>query len=946
MAIEIENRCVQYVIGSDGRNLHFVDRGTGEDYCVREPRSPFARVKQGGRYYDASSVSYADGRGERTKGIRVEFGESGICAAIQATVQDRYFILEVVSVRGEQVEELVFADLALTLQGAPEEPFAACALALNLQTNVPEIPGPNRRLRAACYPRFGFSGAKVALIGCPQSTLREVMQEVVSHAEELPHSSIGGPWAWDVPINRGSYLFNFGDVTEETVGDWIRLVQSLGFNQLDFHGGRSFRFGDCRPDPEMYPRGLDSLKAVIHQLHASGIMAGLHTYAFFIDKGCPWVTPVPDPRLGKDATFTLAEPLTPEATTVPVIESTEEMSTTTGFFVRNSVTLQIDDELITYAGIAKEPPYAFTGCERGAYGTRVAPHDQGAEVHHLKECFGLFTPDGDSSLLADVAASTAEVFNTCDFDMMYLDALDGEDILGGRENGWHYGSKFVFELWKRLKKPALMEMSTFHHHLWFVRSRMGAWDHPMRSHKKFIDIHCEANQSCRRMFLPGHLGWWAVKTWSGAQGEPTFPDDIEYLCGKALGTDTGWSLMGIDPSNIHKTPAFSRLAEIIKQYESLRHADYFSETMKAQLRKPGKEFTLIQSPSGTYGFRPVRYAKHKVEGMDGWSNVWKIHHTFERQPVGLRIEALMGVGPYDAPEHVMLADFRGTRDFPDRATAEGVCADLQPSSDQVKVGSISGCYTATSRRLAATSASGDTDTAFSPTDHGVRTLHIQDSAWTKMAKRFSPPLHLSQHQGLGIWVYGDGKGEVLNVQVRSPEHVSTAIGEHYVIVDFTGWRYFELIEPEGQRYSDYVWPYGPSVYHIYRECVRYEQVEFLGLWYNHLPPNDTVTCYLSPIKALPLVKATLRHPAVTIGDRRIVFPTEIESGCYLEFRSVSDCVLFGPQGEVIREVVPEGDVPVLEAGANPVEFACDVQGGVNARAYVTVISQGKPLGGE
>jgi hypothetical protein len=269
------------------------------------------------------------------------------------------------------------------------------------------------------------------------------------------------------------------------------------------------------------------------------------------------VTPAPDPRLGKDATFTLAAPLGAKDTSVRVAESTEGMSAITGFFVRNSVTLQVDDELITYTGVCNEPP-GFAGCQRGAWGTRPAAHAAGTRAHHLKECFGLFVPDGDSTLLSEVAAKTAEAFNTCGFDMIYLDALDGEDILGGAENAWHYGSKFVFEIWKRLDHPALMEMSTFHHHLWTVRSRLGAWDHPTRSHKRFIDIHCAANEENRRMFLPGQLGWWAVKTWSGGQGEPTFSDDIEYLCCKALATDTGLSLMGVDPENITQAPALPR----------------------------------------------------------------------------------------------------------------------------------------------------------------------------------------------------------------------------------------------------------------------------------------------------------------------------------------------------------------------------------------------------
>lgn len=212
-----------------------------------------------------------------------------------------------------------------------------------------------------------------------------------------------------------------------------------------------------------------------------------------------------------------------------------------------------------------------------------------------------------------------------------------------------------------------------------------------------------------------------------------------------------------------------------------------------------------------------------------------------------------------------------------------------------------------------------------------------------MARRFSPPLDLSRHQGLGVWVHGDGKGEVLNVQVRSPEHVSTGIGEHYVIIDFTGWRHFELVEPEGRRHADYEWPYGSSAYHIYRELVHYDQVEYLGLWYSNLPRADTATCHLSPIRALPLVKAKLRNPVVTTGDRRIVFPVEIESGCYLEFRSMSDCKLYGTKGEVIRDVEPQGDQLVLEQGENPVSFTSDAEEGVNARAMVTIVSHGETL---
>jgi len=155
---------------------------------------------------------------------------------------------------------------------------------------------------------------------------------------------------------------------------------------------------------------------------------------------------------------------------------------------------------------------------------------------------------------------------------------------------------------------------------------------------------------------------------------------------------------------------------------------------------------------------------------------------------------------------------------------------------------------------------------------------------------------------------------------------------------------FELIEPEGERWADYSWPYGWA-YSVYRELVDYRQLAHLGLWYNDLPPGKGVTCYLSPIKALPVMKATLRNPAVTIGGATITFPVEMESGSYLEFRSMTDCKLYDPTGRLIADVRPQGAVPALATGENKVAFACEPPvNGVSPRAHVTVITDGNVVG--
>ncbi|NLS94862.1 MAG: hypothetical protein GXX96_22130 [Planctomycetaceae bacterium] len=901
-------------IGADGQCQAFVDRAGGTNYCRTPSPGPFARIALEGKTHVATAARL---NGDR---LRLEFGESGVAVGLKVTARPKYFVVEVVDVSTDAIEELVFVDLPLKLTGAADEPFAACALALNLKTNVRAIPQATSQLWAACYPRFGFVGAKAALIGCPYNELRNAMQEVVSAADDLPHSPIGGPWALDGPNNYGSYLFDFGNLTEATVDSWIETAKRLGVTQIDFHGGRSFRFGDFLPAPDLYPKGAASMKAVIDKLHAAGMQAGLHTYAMFINKKCPYVTPVPDPRLGKDVTFTLAGDLPADATRVPVLESTDDMSTITGFFVRNSVTLQIDDELITYTGVAKESPYAFTECTRGACGTKIAPHKQGTPVHHLRECFGLFVPDGDSTLLTEVAAKTAELYNRAGFDMIYLDALDGGDAVAGRENAWHYQSKFTFEIFKRLERPAIMEMSTFHHHLWYVRSRMGAWDHPNRSHKKFIDIHCQANSALGRQFLPGNLGWWAFKTWQGPMGEPTHTDDIEYLAGKALGNNYGLSLMGISPSNVDSIPALPRLAAIVERYEMLRHANYFSEAVKERLRTPGEEFSLEQNAGGEWRFRPACYDKHKVEASDDRSRRWTVDNRFEEQPLQLRIEALSGIAPYDDPGAILLTDFNDPSLFSLRAAQPGVAAELERSAEQVKVGPASGLFRAT-------------NSTPSPT-----------RSWCKIGKTFSPPIDLSGHEAIGLWVHGDGQGEVLNVQQTSPSHLSHAIADHYITIDFTGWRYVALLEPEGARHADYSWPY-PGHYAVYRESIRPNQVETLSLWYNELPPSGTATCYLGPIRALPVVSATLRNPTVKLGGREIRFPVAIQTGQYLEFRGPHDCRLFGTKGEEISRIDPVGDVPVLKPGQNAVELTCDLlDSETPPRAYISVITRGPAFG--
>jgi len=937
--IVIENNYLRYEIGTDGRNQHFIDKSTGKDYFYADTVSYCASVVQNGKEYNVNSVSLTGNV------LKLEFGGPGVTALVSLKKARDRINLRVKSVTG-QIESLTFFNVPLKLEGMPYEPFAACVLSMNLFTHVRQLPALQTHLWACCYTRFRLEGAEITLLGVPPKTILAVIRDVMKNAKDVPFSDKGGAWAQLEKDGYGSYLMDFGTLTEETVDEIIEKCKSLGFNQVTIHGGGQFyKHGEFEPDPVKWPDGWQSFKRINDKLHAAGIISIPLTYTFFIDKKSKYVTPVANEDLGYFNSYTLAEQLDPEDTEIVVKESTADISLIVGYFVRNSSSLRVGGEIIEYSGITKEPPYKFTGCKRGISGTKVEVHPAGDSAFHLREMFGLFVPGPETKLFSHIAKRTAEIVDECGFDGIYFDAIDGNDLLGGKENAWYYGTKFVFEVAKNLKKPVGMEMCDMPHHYWHYSSRWQAWDRPVRGYKRFIDVHMAASKSHDHrhgewrgytpdinklapaengcLMLPLHLGWWANYTWNPPQVEPTFIDDIEYLCCKMIGNNAGLSMLGgADKNTLETYPLYKRLLPVIKQYEELRHKNYFNDTIRAKLRQPGKEFTLFQDKDGIWKFKPVAFQRHKVAGTDHPSAKWTVSNEFYSQPVRLRIEALMSVKPFNAPENVLLADFTKPGEFVLKESAGGVSGELINAKEKVNGINNTGVFSAIS--------SGES---------------VREESWIKMEKTFDPWLNLQNNQALGVWIKGDDNGELLNLRIESPSHISLgARGDHFIKMDFNGWRYFELVEIESSEFNNYLWPDEYfNVYNSYFYTVKFNTVDKLQLWYNNLPSGKKVSCNIGPVKALPIIPITINNPSVTIGEEKIVFPVKMESGMFLELNSEDDCKLYGSKGELLQEVNIKGEIPSLQSGINEIFFSCEGLKGISSRVQVTVISEGDPL---
>src|SRR5258705_8881993 len=97
-------------------------------------------------------------------------------------------------------------------------------------------------------------------------------------------------------------------------------------------------------------------------------------------------------------------------------------------------------------------------------------------------------------------------------------------------------------------------------------------------------------------------------------------------------------------------------------------------------------------------------------------------------------------------------------------------------------------------------------------------------------------------------------------------------GDHFVKIDFTGWKYFELIEIESAEFSNYQWPNSNNFYDTYRSTIQFNKVDKLQLWYNNLPANKEVNCIIGSVKAIPTVTGVMENPSITIGGKKVVFP--------------------------------------------------------------------------
>ena len=127
----------------------------------------------------------------------------------------------------------------------------------------------------------------------------------------------------------------------------------------------------------------------------------------------------------------------------------------------------------------------------------------------------------------------------------------------------------------------------------------------------------------------------------------------------------------------------------------------------------------------------------------------------------------------------------------------------------------------------------------------------------------SAPLNFTRHQGVGLFVDGDGSGATLVVRF-----ISGNVARDYAVpLTFTGKQWIEI--PAGEQgWSVRNWgPTGKGA--VVWVAMNYDKITDVAVGIGYLPANTTSTVTISGLQALSEIAASIVDPKITVGDQTV-----------------------------------------------------------------------------
>ena len=875
----------------------FRDTAGGGEWSVDKPATFFTLRKKGGTF-PATKLVRAGAN------WRAEFGAAGVTAEFQISAQADFIRIKLVRLSSPEIDSLELAHLSLRplkhngswLGVLWDERFAIALLGLSDCVNVS---AGGSCLTATVYPEFGLEGQGVALVASPPANLLEQIKTVEQDCG-LPSPQLGGVWAKQSPDVRSGYFFS--DLTEQNADETIRHAQLGGFRYLlTYNGTWSSSLGSYPINTNNFPRGEESLKAVVDKCHAAGLKVGIHMLTSFVGKNDPLVRPTPDPRLLKDDQATLAADLEIKAQTITAIAPLTSFPTEGAFYggAKAGFDIQIDDEIIQYRAIGGAGTNAFLQCLRGFAGTKAAPHKAGAPIHHLVERYGSYLVDLRTTLKNEVSERIAGVINRCGFDMIYF---DGGECNGANGPSWYWVSQQQRDICERVHRPLLVQGSggtpwTWH---WFTRGCCD--DFAAVAPKQYLDWHKIADswRSYHDSFMPAELGWWGFLAWAPHQPTTT-PDEVEFYAVRMLALDTPVSLE-THLSALRQNGRTDEMLRLLGDYEQLR----LNGTVPATIRE---KLTTGEWHRVGNSFLPIHYAVTRLNA----GTERAVTNSEAAQLLQFRLQCVPTLAPLGAPTNRILLHAATPLNLP------------APNAHAAMPGALAA-------RIEFTKSVGDQFSVFM----------VGQTAPATIDGTAGKPLDLQHHRALGVRLCvtnAPSAGEpppVLNFQLEAGGKIYR---DYYVNLDFTGERTITLPEPATERMLPEFRPAAAN--YAFKAAMygfNYGGIIALNVRWMHIGHTNLV-CIVKQIKAMAELNVPLKRPTLFVGDQKFTLPVDLGLEDYAEFCDGTDVRVFDKQGELLQTIHPADPVPQLPANLSRMKLGA-IEGGT---AKLTLITHGEPL---
>lgn len=450
---------------------------------------------------------------------------------------------------------------------------------------------------APAFHDGGVIGSKMALFGVANADVLPTISQI-ELKEGLPHPLLDGEWGKQAIHASESYLImSFG---VNNLKEAIAVTKQAGLRYL-YHGDPFDNWGQFKLHSNEFPQNWVSMKQCVETAKAEGVRLGVHTLSNFITTNDPYVTPAADPGLAKVGYSRLSEAIDANTKEIGV----EDPLFFNQFQNNTLKSVAIGSEIIRYGSVSATAPWKLLDCQRGAFGTRAAPHLQHDSVGKLMDHpYKVFLTS--YALQEEMAKTIARLFNETGLMQISFDGLEGCFSSGMGQYAKQLFTKTWYDNLKpELKGKVINDASTPAHYFWHIYTRMN-WGEPWYAgfRESQLQLRLKNQQFFRRNLMPSMLGWFSLRP-------ETTLEDIEWMLALGAGYNAGFGL-STSLETLQKHGMKNELLALIKTWEQARMKNIFSETQKEQMRSLKHEFHLEMTSNNEYKLTPVynAYFRH------------------------------------------------------------------------------------------------------------------------------------------------------------------------------------------------------------------------------------------------------------------------------------------------------------------------------------------------